>query len=84
MSNTNKDFSRYQTNITISVWGRGKATAEKNDCPLPNPPGASYPGDCQDCEMFMGVSFPKGQNTVAWGERFQACCWAKINPDSVE
>jgi len=73
-----KDFSKWAPNITVSVWGSGKATADKTDCPLDEPPKAQYKGDCQDCDMFMGVRFPENHGTVYWGDRFKACCWAKV------
>lgn len=78
-----KDFSKWAPNITVSVWGRGKATADKADCPLDEPPKAQYKGDCQDCDMFMGVRFPKKHVTVYWGDRFKACCWAKVESANV-
>lgn len=74
-----KDFDRWEPNIEVSVWGRGKATADKGDCPLDAPPGAKYKGDCQDCEMFMGIRFPENMREApTWGDRFKACCWAKV------
>lgn len=72
------DFDKWTPNIEVCVWGIGKATANKSDCPLPNPPEAKYPGDCDNCNKFMGVKFPKGIKTVTWGQRFKASCWAKI------
>lgn len=73
-----KDFTRWEPNVTVAVWGRGKATAGKSDCPMDAPPGAKYKGDCQDCEMFMGVRFRENHGAVYWGDRFKACCWAKV------
>ncbi len=76
---TAKDFSRWVPNVEVAIWGRGMATAEKRDCPMASPPGAKYPGDCQDCEMFMGVRFPERMTeTPSCGDRFKACCWAKV------
>ena len=73
-----KDFDRWEPNVSVALWGRGKATADKADCPMDTPPKAQYKGDCQDCDMFMGVRFPENHGTVYWGERFKACCWAKV------
>ena len=74
-----KDFEKWTPNIKVSVWGKGKATANKRDCPIPigsTPPGANYHGDCQDCDNFMGAKFTK---TPEWGDWVPACCWAKID-----
>lgn len=77
---TVEDFDRWEPNIEVAVWGRGKATADKSACPMDAPPKAKYKGDCDNCEMFMGIRFPKDMDEApAWGDRFKACCWAKVD-----
>jgi hypothetical protein len=75
------DFDKWTPNIEVALWGDGKATADKKECPLTQPPGAQYQGDCDNCQKFMGVRFPEGTEKVMWGNRFKACCWAKIEKD---
>lgn len=81
---TDKDFSRFTPNIEVSVWGRGKATiCDKAGCPMVAPPGAKYAGDCDNCDMFMGIRFPENfSGSADWGDRFKACCWAKVEPSA--
>ena len=35
-----KDFDRWEPNVSVALWGRGKATADKADCPMDTPPKA--------------------------------------------
>lgn len=75
------DFERWEENIRVSVWGRGKATlVRKDECPEENPEGAAYKGDCDNCTHFMGVRFPKDTTKVTWGSIFSGCCWKKVQP----
>ena len=85
MTMTIKDFSRWTPNIEVSVWGAGKATlCRREECPTAAPPGARYAGDCDNCEMFMGIKFPDNfPGNARWGDRFKACCWAKLEPAAV-
>lgn len=78
------DFTRWEKNIKVAVWGDGKATlVDKSVCPAEEPAGtgaleaASYRGDCDNCKHFMGAEFPKGRE-VAWGDVVPACCWKKV------
>lgn len=75
---TEKDFAKWQPNVTVTLWGRGKATADREDCPLDTPLKADHKGDCDNCDMFMGVRFPEGPCNVEWGDRLKGCCWAKV------
>lgn len=74
-------FDNWVANITVSVWGRGKATlTDKQLCQDTGMTGDQrYAGNCDECRYFMGCKFPKGISSVAWGEHTPGCCALILN-----
>lgn len=74
---------RWEPNIRVAIWGRAKCTLTvKSTCPLAEPPGAKYPGDCDSCGKFRGAKFPEDTSHVTWGSVWPACCSAKFDSDA--
>lgn len=77
----NEFFAKWQPNIAVSVWGRGKATlVNKKLCPDTGVTGTQqYAGNCDECRYFMGCKFPNGTASIAWGDHVQGCCALVLN-----
>ena len=77
----NKFFDKWAGNITVSVWGRGKATlVERKLCQDASLTGGQkYTGNCDECRHFMGCKFPNGTSGVDWGEHTPGCCALILN-----
>lgn len=78
---SNQFFQRWQHNVTVSVWGHGKATlVSKSQCPDTGVTGKQkYCGNCDECNYFMGCKFPNGTDGIAWGDHVQGCCALILN-----
>lgn len=66
-------FKIWKETMAVSIWGRGKATRVKQEkCRDREMVGAArYPGDCDECNFFMGARVP---SKADWGSYAPACC----------
>lgn len=77
----NEFYQKWQPNITVSVWGKGKATlVSKKLCLDTDVTGKQrYAGNCDECDYFMGCQFPKGTDDIRWGDHMPGCCSLILN-----
>ena len=83
---------KWEPNIVVAVWGRGKATlVDRSLCQLlpedckghqNNGSEPCYPGDCDNCKHFRGCDFVSIGHTPAWEEHVSGCCDLRLKKES--
>ena len=71
------NFNEWIENITVSLWGAGKATlVHKEQCLDDKLTGnQNYKGACDECSWFMGCHI---DGNPSWGDLRKGCCWLQI------